>query len=151
MAGRKPRITDKQLEEIVGRIAHEKASVSTACDGICAPSAFYARLNASQPLQEQYARARESRADARFESLDAVLGAMRQGQIDPATARVMVDTIKWQCAHEKPSRYGESSLLAGALAAGSSVKVTIETVGAPAVGSPTDIRRGARMMLLHAV
>jgi hypothetical protein len=136
MAGRKPRITEKQLEEIVRRIAEEKASVPTACDGICAPSAFWARLSASQTLQEQYTRARESRADARFEAIDAVLGALKQGQIDPAAARVMIDAIKWQCAHEKPARYTESGLLAGALAASTRISVTIEHVGAPAEEPP---------------
>jgi hypothetical protein len=137
MAGRKRRITEKQLEEIVRRIGQEKASVPTACDGICAPSASWARLSTSPTLQEQYMRARESRADARFEAIDSVLGALEQGQIDPAAARVMIDAIKWQCAHEKPARYGEASLLAGALATGTRVSVTIETVGAPAVEPPT--------------
>ena len=78
-----------------------------ACEGLCAPSSFYLNLATDATLSEQYARARETRADARFEALDGVIVALQAGQIDPASARVMVDTIKWQCAHEKPKRYSD--------------------------------------------
>lgn len=64
-------------------------------------------------LRQQYARARELRADARFESLDHVLYLLRAKKIDPVSARVMVDTIKWQAGKENGRRYGEAVTLRG--------------------------------------
>ncbi len=106
--GRPPRITGKELAEIVRRIACEKMSVPSACEGICSSAAFWVRLSKSPELQGEYARAREVRGDVRAESMDGVLGALNAGKIDAAAARVMIDTIKWQCAHEKPKRYGDA-------------------------------------------
>jgi len=99
-------ISREKLDIVIERIAFEKMSVATACEGICAPSAFFRYLTEDAALEEQYTRARATRADARFESIDGVMGALLKGQIDHATARVMVDTIKWQCGREKPKRYG---------------------------------------------
>ena len=100
-------ISREKLDIVIERIAFEKMSVATACDGICAPSAFFRYLTEDAALEEQYTRARATRADARFESIDGVMGALLKGQIDHATARVMVDTIKWQCGREKPKRYAD--------------------------------------------
>lgn len=104
-------IKPSDLERILDRIANERASVATACADICDPSNFFRRLSMPGPegdaLRDSYARAREARADARFESIDAVLGNLHAGKIDAQVARVMIDTIKWQAGKERPARYGE--------------------------------------------
>lgn len=100
-------ITPEQVEEIIERICTDKASVATACDGICAPRTFWRKLRADPELVAAYEKAREIRADARFESIDSVLGALSASKIDAQQARVMVDAIKWQCGIERPKRYGD--------------------------------------------
>jgi hypothetical protein len=60
-----------------------------------------------------YARAREIRADARFERVDQVIEDMRAGVVDAQQARVEIDAIKWQAAKEAPSRYGDRLEVAG--------------------------------------
>jgi len=60
-----------------------------------------------------YARAREARADARFERIDQVLLDMRAKTIDAQQARVEIDAIKWQAGKENARRYGESVTLKG--------------------------------------
>ncbi len=60
-----------------------------------------------------YARAREARADARFERIDQVLLDMRAKAIDAAQARVEIDAIKWQAGKENDRRYGEAMTLRG--------------------------------------
>ena len=100
-------ITTAQIEEIIERICTDKASVATACDGICVPRTFWRKLRADPELIAAYEKARELRADARFESIDSVLGALSASKIDPAQARVMIDAIKWQCSIERPKRYGD--------------------------------------------
>lgn len=64
-------------------------------------------------LRAQYARAREVRADARFERIDCVIDDMRNKVIDAQQARVEIDAIKWQSGREKPKVYGESVTLKG--------------------------------------
>lgn len=64
-------------------------------------------------FRDQYIRAREVRADARFERIDAVIHDMRCGRIDHNKARVEIDAIKWQTGKEAPKRYGEAVTLRG--------------------------------------
>jgi hypothetical protein len=64
-------------------------------------------LTVDSRLAENYARAREIRADARFEAIDEIVEAVRAGTLDANSARVMIDTIKWQCGKERPKRYSD--------------------------------------------
>ena len=66
-----------------------------------------------EALRQHYARAREMRADARFEELDHVLYLARTGKMDAQTARVHLDAIKWQTGKEAPKKYGEKLTLSG--------------------------------------
>lgn len=70
-------------------------------------------VNPYEALRQQYARAREFRADARFESLDTIMLELREGKIDAAAARVMLDAIKWQTGKENAKRYGEAVTVKG--------------------------------------
>ena len=119
------------LEEVIARIACAKASVPTACEGICSPASFWRRLTEDPSLQESYARAAEARAHVRYESIDAVLGSLLAGKIDAHTARVMVDTIKWQCGREKPKRYGDKVAVESTGADGGPVAITVEYINKP--------------------
>lgn len=72
-----------------------------------ASATIFSWLTKYPAFAEQYTRARESRAHARFESMDQVILDMRNGVIDAAQARVEIDTIKWQCGKEMPAKYGD--------------------------------------------
>lgn len=100
-------MTPAQQEKILDRIACGKASVDTACVGICDPSTFFRAMSRSPELQVLYRLARAARADARFESVDAVLAAMKAGDIDAQVGRVLMDAIKWQCGKENANVYGD--------------------------------------------
>jgi hypothetical protein len=56
---------------------------------------------------EDYARAREARADSRQDRIDQIGGKLERGEIDANTARVLVDIEKWQAGKEKPKSYGD--------------------------------------------
>lgn len=56
---------------------------------------------------EDYARAREARADSRSDRIDEIAVKLERGEIDANTARVLVDIEKWQAGKEKPKRYGD--------------------------------------------
>jgi hypothetical protein len=60
-----------------------------------------------EQLSAQYARARQARADARADYIDQINEMLLAGQIDAQTARVMIDSEKWQAGKEHSKRYGE--------------------------------------------
>lgn len=60
-----------------------------------------------EQLSAQYARARQARADARADYIDHINSMLLAGQIDAQTARVMIDSEKWQAGKENSKRYGE--------------------------------------------
>ena len=72
-----------------------------------------AKVGPFEALRQQYARAREIRADARFERIDNVVVDMRKGKINDRQARVEIDAIKWQASKENGRRYGEAVTLRG--------------------------------------
>lgn len=56
---------------------------------------------------DNYARAREDRADWRSSKIDEVVTQMLNAQIEPQAARVAIDAHKWQAGKEKPKVYGD--------------------------------------------
>jgi transposase-like protein len=55
-------------------------------------------------FRTQYAQAREAQADSFF---DEVVDVSRDPTIDPATARVRIDALKWAAGKRKPKVYGD--------------------------------------------
>lgn len=117
-------------ERVCTRIA-EGMSVRRACagDGLPKASTFMRWLatqgaevpgkdgapavNPYDALRESYMRARECRADARFESWDQIAAAIKAGTIEASAGRVLLDGIKWQTAKENQRRYGEAVTVKG--------------------------------------
>lgn len=117
-------------ERVCARIA-EGMSIrkATAADGLPKASTFMRWLATKGPemrgkdgellvnpydaLREHYLRAREFRADARFETVDEIMLLLKLGKLDAAAARVMLDAIKWQTGKENAKRYGEAVTVKG--------------------------------------
>ena len=87
----------------------EGSNLSRICaqDGRPARDTVYKWLQAHPAFADQYAHAREDRADHRFDRIDDVIVDMRAGTIDSNQARVEIDVIKWQAGKEKPKVYGD--------------------------------------------
>lgn len=107
-----PMRIDKALE--VCELIAEGDSVANACKELKTDArAFYRALaTENEQLTQSYMRARKSRADARAERIDEIMSRMELAKtnpryIDPNTARVMIDAIKWQAGKENNSRYGD--------------------------------------------
>lgn len=69
--------------------------------------AFYLWLTKYPEAVQNYARAREVRSDARFESSSKLMADLKLGEIDAQQARVMLDEIKWKCGKESSRKYGD--------------------------------------------
>ena len=86
---------------------------------ICAEEGFpsrdtvYAWLQKYPDFSDNYARAREDRADVRSDRIDGYVLQLLDGKIDANQARVAIDAEKWQAGKEKPKRYGDSIKLSG--------------------------------------
>jgi len=66
-------------------------------------------------FSDEYARARERRADARSERIDDLVERVELGTLGYAEARVIIDAEKWQAGHENAPRYGDRVNLNGNL------------------------------------
>lgn len=68
---------------------------------------IYEWFKEDKDFADNYARAREDRADWRASKIDEVVAQMLDAQVEPAAARVAIDAHKWQAGKEKPKVYGE--------------------------------------------
>lgn len=92
----------------------EGSGIVSACQAAQVDKATFFRHLASHPEDcDKYARARQTRADSRFESVDEIAAEVKAKTIAPDAARVLIDAIKWQCGKESPKRYGDRLELAG--------------------------------------
>lgn len=96
-------------------IACEHIAVGDTVKEACAKAGistvtFFKQLSlpGNAALVNNYAQARNTRADTRFEKLDDLTQELREGKIDPQQARVLLDALKWQVAKEAPKKYGDS-------------------------------------------
>lgn len=67
-------------------------------------------LREDAELAKQYAHAREAQGDI---YADRVIDTAMDPTIDPATARVRIDALKWAAGKRKPKVYGDRMQLAG--------------------------------------
>ena len=68
---------------------------------------IYEWFKENQDFADNYARAREDRADWRASRIDNVVERLLGGEIDPSAARVAIDAEKWQAGKEKPQVYSD--------------------------------------------
>ena len=111
--GRHSTYTQEMADEICRDIACGD-SVRVACEkqGI-AYKTFYVWLSEREDSQQQYMRARDTRADAHFESSSNLMDELKMGQVSPEQARIMLDEIKWKCAKQATKKYGDSTTIRG--------------------------------------
>lgn len=105
-------LTDKICERIA-----EGESLAAICrdDGMPNRSTFHAWKNEDRDgLSNRYTRAKEGSADSFVEQIVDVAQAVLRGEIDPNTARVAVDMLKWTAGKYKPKVYGDKLAIGGA-------------------------------------
>ena len=119
----RPSSFNPEVAERLCMLIAQGHSVLSACqaDGMPNESTVFRWLATDDPdgskgfesFRKDYMRARELRADARFERLDEIMAEVRAGELDPSAARVMMDAIKWQTGKENGKRYGDAMTLKG--------------------------------------
>jgi hypothetical protein len=100
---------DKEAEFI--RIIADGGTWSTACAELGVSSFTLSKwLREDDDLAKQYARAREAQGDI---YADRVVDTAMDPTIDPATARVRIDALKWAAGKRKPKVYGDKLAIGG--------------------------------------
>ena len=105
------------FDAICERIANGE-SLRAICKAKNMPSAEAVRkwLGADNdgPLVAQYARAREMQGDDHFDRvLDTAL-KVESGELDPQSARTVIDALKWTAGKLRPKVYGDKVAIGGA-------------------------------------
>ena len=102
-------------------------SIKKACDkqGV-SNKTFYDKLDECPELKNDYARCKERRGEAFSDSIEEDLDKLSRREIDPATARVLIDTKKWFASKFYPKMYGEKQSVEVTGANGGSISVTQE-------------------------
>lgn len=78
-----------------------------AMDGMPSVRTMHAWQDAHDEFRDDLAKAREARAEIRANQIDEIAELLKAGKLDPASARVMSDNLKWLAAKENPRRYGD--------------------------------------------
>lgn len=60
-----------------------------------------------EDFRQDYARAREAKADADADGISDIAARTLKGEYDPQAARVAIDAMKWAAAKMQPKKYGD--------------------------------------------
>lgn len=105
----------KEIQDRLVRGISAGMSVKKCCEQKDMPSkdTIFEWLMDDEAFSDQYARARERRADARAERIDEICSKVELGELGPNEARVIIDAEKWQAGKENAKRYGDKLILDG--------------------------------------
>lgn len=93
------------------KLIAEGESMRKACSAEkVAPSTFCGWVTQDAELAEQYARARDVRAEVRADQIDEIAEKVEMGLIAPDVGRVVIDARKWAASKLAPKRYSEKTI-----------------------------------------
>lgn len=106
--------SDAVIDEILQRIS-DGESVRSVCRDKHMPSKsnFMRWVSEDATLQDQYARAREHRADVHAEEIISIADECEEDQAAVAKARLRVDVRKWHTSKMFPKKYGDKLAFEG--------------------------------------
>lgn len=73
----------------------------------------YEWLNADKEFADNYARAKRYSADEDAERVNDIVDMVERGELDPNSARVMIDALKWTSGKKNPKKYNDRFILEG--------------------------------------
>lgn len=136
-----PKVDESVWPEFLERISNGEA-VRVICKDKSMPSwSTVARKIAAEPeFEKQYRMALEFRGMLLAEELDEIYRDTRAGMLDPQSARVAADILKWQAARMTPKIYGDKQQVEVAASKGGSYLEALTKVNAVEPIAVTDER-----------
>jgi hypothetical protein len=94
-------IPDEAFELVLSAIA-DGDSVSAACrkSGNCSKASFFRRVRADPEMKKRWMQAQEERSEARAEKYDDIMRRLEEGTIDPGSARILLESLRWQMSKD---------------------------------------------------
>jgi hypothetical protein len=74
------------------------------------PATFRSWKESNDELLTLYTRSVQTKAEAVDSQIDDTIKELRSGKIDPATARVIIDTLKWKASKYYPKMFGTQQI-----------------------------------------
>lgn len=130
--GRPSEYNQEMADLICDRLANGESLRKICRDaGIPSQPTIFRWIGANEEFRKQYARARETQADA---IADEILNIADEA-VDPAKARVQIDARKWLAGKMRPKIYGDKVLQEITGVDGGPVQITRIELVAPVVDS----------------
>ncbi len=143
-AGRPTTYTEEVADLICERLAGGESLLSICSEYPMPPlSVVFQWLHRQPPFAENYARARQTWADAEFEKMMQIADTVQIGEKTKTTKdgfvevitgdmtdhrRLQVDTRKWALARMFPKKFGDATLLKHADPDGNALKVEVTRI-----------------------
>lgn len=109
-AGRPSEYDFKLCEEICEEVANGKNVMSALKENESFPSwsTFRRWKNEHAELQTLYVKAIQDKSEAVIFEIDEISLELRQGKLEPSTANVLIQTLKWKAAKFYPKMFGDN-------------------------------------------
>lgn len=109
MAGRPRReISDEEILAVIDRMHDTDDSVSKICKELKLSTAqYYDALEKNQIFKRLHVHAHTERAEKCVDQIHEALQELKDKKMDPSSARVYIDTKKWEAAKYCPRFFGE--------------------------------------------
>ncbi len=91
----------------------EPVSRLGAKPGMPSSSTFFAWLRQSDEAASLYSAAKRARAELARDKIAELNGKLEKGEIDPQSAKVMADNLKWLASKDAPGSYSERMEVTG--------------------------------------
>lgn len=76
-------------------------------EGMPSIATVFRWLDENEWFRDNYTRAKDNQADTNAEDIQELVADVRSGKIDPQSARVAGDLLKWSSSKLKPKKYGD--------------------------------------------
>lgn len=97
-----------EAAEICFRISEGESLAAVCRDGSLPSVRTVMRwLAENEAFRQDYARAREAKADADADNIGDIAARVLTGEYDPQAARVAIDALKWAAGKMQPKKYGD--------------------------------------------
>ena len=107
----RPSSYNENTADIILQGIADGKSLKTICKGEKMPSVTtvfnWLADEKYKSFLERYTRAKADQAESMFERITEITELVREKELDPNAARVMIDAIKWQAGKLKPNKYSD--------------------------------------------
>lgn len=106
--GRPSEYNYKIVETICTRLSEgEKLKDILSDDNMPARSTFFKWKRLYKDFSDLYVNTQQDKGDLFIEEIDQTIDDLREGTIDPSTANVIIQALKWKAAKFYPKMYGD--------------------------------------------